>query len=264
MQSFVKKYPITCFILMVLVPVHGLLWPLRLSGVPPESLQPLKILFAFLPTIAAFAITFISEGEAGSRKLWGKTFLKKGRIKYYGIALLGIVLLGYLSMIVRSIYDGYWPGIDEYPDLGNSLLLAPFLLLFPGFTEEFGWRGFLQERLQVRNGVFLASLITALVWGAWHSMDFLMGNYPSDTFTILVFFAYITGTSIVIGSIYKWSGGSIFVAILAHFSANMVNSFLPVWNQEAGMTTPLIFVGSLWLVSLILLIAEQFQKRKTP
>ncbi|MCE7992620.1 MAG: CPBP family intramembrane metalloprotease [Roseivirga sp.] len=226
-------------------------------------MQPLKILFAFLPTTAAFVITYISEGEKGTRKLWGKTFLKKNRIKYYGIGLLGILLVGWLSMVIRFTYDEHWPLSSDFPDLSNSLVLAPFLLLFPGFTEEFGWRGFLQEKVQVRRGVFLASLITGVIWGGWHSMDFLMGNYPADTFTVLVFLAYIIATSIVIGNIYKWSGGSIFVAILAHFSANMVNSFLPIWNEEAGMTTPLIFVGLLWLLSVILLAIELFQKRRT-
>lgn len=262
MKSFVKKYPLICFILLVLVPVHGILWPLLLSGVSQESLQPLKVLFAFLPTSAAFAITLIIEGEPGAKRLWGKTFLKEGRIKFYGIAFISIVLPGIAALVIRVLYDDYWPAITDFPDLGNSLILAPFLLLFPGFTEEFGWRGFMQERLQGRNGVFLASLITGLVWGGWHSMDFLMGNIPSDLFSVSIFFAYIVGTSIVVGYLYKWSGGSIFVAMLAHFSANMVSSFLPVWNLEAGVTTPLIFIGLLWLVSLICLIFELRRKRQ--
>lgn len=261
MRSFTKKHPILCFVLMVLVPVHGILWPLLLTGTPQQSLQPLKILFAFLPTTSALIITWLIKGDDGVRELWRSTFLKEGRIKYYGTALLSIAILGAIAMAVRFVYDGFWPSISDYPDLGTSLLLAPFLLLFPGFTEEFGWRGFLQQRLQGQTGVFLASLITGIVWGTWHGMDFLMGNWPSDTFNVLVFFTYIVGTSIVIGYLYECSGRSIFVAIVAHFSANIVNFFLPVWNTNAGLTTPIIFVGLLWLTALVLLVFELRKKR---
>ncbi len=241
---------------MVLLPVHGVLWPLLLSGTPQESLQPLKVLFAFLPTTSALIITWLIKGDSGVRELWRSTFLKEDRIKYYGTALLSIAILGVVAMLVRFAYDGFRPSTADYPDLGTNLLLAPFLLLFPGFTEEYGWRGFLQQRLQGKTGVFLASLLTGLVWGGWHGMDFLMGNWPSDIFNVLVFFAYITGTSILIGYLYQWSGRSVFVAMLAHFSANIVNFFLPVWNTNAGLTTPLIFVGLLWLTALILLVIE--------
>lgn len=252
-MRFVRKYPLISFVLGVLLPVHGILWPLRLSGVAPELLQGFKILFALLPTSVAFLITIIVEGERGFRKLWVRTFLRQNKLKYYGQAVVSIASLGMLAMIIRYAYDGHWPASYEFPPVMENLLLAPFLLLFPGFTEEFGWRGFMQERLQGKTGVFLASLLTGLVWGSWHGMDFLMGNWPSGAFNVLIFYAYITGTSVLVGGVYTLSGGSIFVAMLTHFSANIVNFYLPVWSLEAEQITSLIFVGLLWLTGLLVL-----------
>jgi membrane protease YdiL (CAAX protease family) len=256
MRTFLKSYPLLAFVLMVLLPVHLVLWPLRLSGVSAGSLQPLKILFAFLPTTAALLITLANQGEQGVRALWRMTFLKEKQVSRYGLALVSIASLGAIALLFRYIYDGFYPTAADFPGLATSLVMAPFLLLFPGFTEEYGWRGFLQRRLQGKAGIFLASVLTGLVWGGWHGMDFLLGNWPTDTLSILIFFAYIIGTSIVIGYLYCWSKGSIFVAILAHFSANVVNSFLPVWKTNAGIITPLIFVALLWLTALILLACE--------
>lgn len=253
-MTFIRRYPLLSYVLCCVIPVHGILWPLRLSGMTPESLQGFKLLFALIPSASAFLITYITHEEEGIRALWRKVLLKRADLKYYIFGLFGIAMLGLLAMGLRYFYDGH---VSPFPDnLVNSLMITPFILLFPGFTEEFGWRGFLQEKLQSRSGVFLSSLLTGLVWGIWHGMDFLMGNSPTDTFSVLVFFAYILGTSVVIGGLYSLSNGSIAVAILAHFSANIVNFYLPVWTSESGLITPLIFVGLLWLVAIFILISD--------
>jgi len=201
----------------------------------------------------AFLVVYLAQGEEAVRRLWGKCFLKQNRLKYYSLALVSIAALGGLSLLIRYLYDGQAASFSELPDALTLAIGAPFLLLFPGFTEEFGWRGFLQERLQDKMGVFLASLLTGLVWGSWHSMDFLMGNWPTDYFSITVFFLYITATSIIIGGIYVLSGGSVFIAMLVHFSANVVNFLLPVWKMESSELTPLIYIGLLWVAAFMVL-----------
>ncbi|MBO3699255.1 CPBP family intramembrane glutamic endopeptidase [Roseivirga sp. E12] len=262
MKRLIKKYPVLAFAAIVLLPVHGILWPLRLSGVGLENLQGLKLLFALIPSIGALIITNFIEGEHQARKLWQRVYPQRSDIKIYLVALVSITGIGSLAVLVRFVLDGLLPSWGSLPSVQEAIFLLPFLLFFPGFTEEFGWRGFMQQKLQKRNGVFLASLMTGLVWGGWHCMDFLLGNWPAGTFNVLLFFAYITGTSIVIGGLYAWSKGSVAVAILAHFSANMVNFFLPVWNNEAGTKTPIIFISLLWAVAFVILAVEVRRSKK--
>lgn|GEM_PF-3500274 len=262
MSSVIRKYPVLTFVAAVLLPVHGILWPLRLSGVQLESLQGFKLLFALIPSIAAFIITNITEGEHESQRLWRRVYLRKNQTKVFLLALISITSIGLCAVLIRFILDGQSPFWDALPSAQETIFLVPFLLFFPGFTEEFGWRGFMQQKLQKRHGIFLASLVTGLVWGGWHCMDFLLGNWPSGTFNIILFFAYITGVSIVIGGLYALSKGSVAVAIIAHFSANMVNFFLPVWNNQAGTKTPIVFIILLWLVAFIVLAIDINRYRK--
>jgi membrane protease YdiL (CAAX protease family) len=135
------------------------------------------------------------------------------------------------------------------------IVASPFLFLIPGVFEEYGWRGFMQKRLKSRTGVFVASIVVGLTWGMWHLMDFLMGNWLFEPFTVAVFFLYIVGVSLVSGFFYELSGGSVIVAMIVHFSANFVNSFFPIWRLETGVLSPLLYIGLIWLFCVIVFLA---------
>ena len=254
MIKWIQKNQIAAYIIGCLLPVHAILWPMLLLGVEQDSLKPFKILFALLPTSIAFMIVWIGEGEKGVSQLWRKLINRKNPWKVYLLAFMSFILLAGVALFARYFYDGYLPNLDDLPSPLTILIASPFLLLFPGFTEEFGWRGFLQDRLRLPNT--LSSAVVGIVWGAWHTMDFLMGNWPASYFFVTIFFLYIIGVSVVIGAIYHFSGGSVFIAMLAHFSANVVNFFIPIWQQEAGLITASIYVGATWVVVIILLIYE--------
>lgn len=255
--ELVRSHPIKIYILMCLLPAHLVLWPLLAFGVNQASLQPLKLLFSFLPTGSALVITYAGWGEEAVRDLWKRTFLKEGRIKGYTISLVSFVLIGAIALLARYYWDGYFPPENEYPPFVQILIAAPFLLLFPGFVEEYGWRGFMQDRLQTKHSVFVASLLVGLVWGTWHTMDFLMGNWPYSLGNVIAFYAYITGVSVVIGGLYYYFNRSIFVAMIAHFSANLVNFFVPVWNLDVGYTTPIIYISLVWVCALGVLFVKR-------
>src|SRR5208282_2085039 len=50
-----------------------------------------------------------------------------------------------------------------------TLTVASLVLTLSGaIGEEAGWRGFLQQELEVRVGMFKATLLVGLIWGSWH------------------------------------------------------------------------------------------------
>ncbi|MCB1023694.1 MAG: CPBP family intramembrane metalloprotease [Acidobacteria bacterium] len=258
MVRFIRKFPVFTFVVCCLFPVHSILWSAIFLGADPESLKPLKLFFAVLPTASALFLTFVIDGENGVKALWQKTYLAQTPIRTYIIAFGIFILPGVFALFVRWFWDGYSPQFSHFPALWKVIIISPFLLLFPGFAEEYGWRGFMLEKLRGRLPVLVGSILVGITWGMWHGMDFLMGNWSSQFWVVCLFFFYIVGVSIMIGEIYVSSGGNLIIAMLAHFSANVVNFFLPVWHNDAGTKTPIIYISVIWLCVFMLVSAKMF------
>ena len=255
MTVFVRRHPVLAFAGLCVLPVHAILWPLVLMGVEPEALRPLKLLFAVLPTTVALLLSWIigqadEVGALTTRLFRPRPGTRSPKAWVYVHATVSFLVLGAAALLVRSAWDGYRPGTGDFTPWSTALLLTPVLFAFPGFAEEFGWRGFMQERLRGRVGVFVSSLLVGLAWGTWHTMDFLMGNWAGGIYFVALFFAYIVGSSIIIGALYEWSGGVVLVAMAGHFSANAASTFLPLWSDAAGMRTPIVFLVLIWCVAL--------------
>lgn len=261
--TWIRKNPIPTFIIACLLPVHLILWASLALGAAQESLKGLKLLFALLPSSAAFLIVFIQHQEKGIHTFWKNTFKKGTSWYFYPISSLLFLLIALLAIVCRYFWDEHIPSLAQSPSLLEIIVISPFLLLFPGFAEEYGWRAFLQERLQTRWSVFGASLFVGLIWGTWHTMDFLMGNWPANTFFVSVFYLYIIACAMLIGYLYTYSNGNVFIAMLGHFSANAVNFFTPIWQNEEGLITPSIYIGLLWIIAIGLGIRELITKLKT-
>jgi membrane protease YdiL (CAAX protease family) len=89
--------------------------------------------------------------------------------------------------------------------------------------EEFGWRGFLQSRLQRTLPPWVAAVVTGILWAFWHLPLFLMG-WGGVSFPL--FLLILVGVSLIIAFAFNASGRVIFVAILMHSAFNAANRFL--------------------------------------
>jgi uncharacterized protein len=124
-----------------------------------------------------------------------------------------------LSLYRRST----WPDLSrfgastEYP----ALPLVVFWLvnlLFYGFGEEIGWRGFAQPTLGRRHSALRAALVVSVIWAAWHIPLFgITATYRAMPAVGFVgFFLSILAASLVLAWLYLRSRGSILVVTVFH------------------------------------------------
>ncbi len=90
--------------------------------------------------------------------------------------------------------------------------------------EEFGWRGFLQPHLQEVMPPWIASILTGILWAAWHFPLFLVGFVSASP---LVFTFITVGLSMIMAFAFNASGKAVVVAILMHSAFNASSEFLP-------------------------------------
>jgi len=103
-----------------------------------------------------------------------------------------------------------------------SLPLAPFINAIPAFGEEYGWRGFLLDKLIARHGVTIGLVATGIIWGLWHAPLILMGyNYPSypNAIGVIMFTVWTVMAGFFIGWL-RIKSGSVYPAALAHGAIN--------------------------------------------
>jgi CAAX protease family protein len=142
----------------------------------------LAVLGLLGPMLGGIVFTYITEGKEGRRDYWSRIFDPR-RISarwYLVIFLLGPVVMG-LSALLDILTGGSVKPFQEtiVPFLAHPSMLIPLALsvLFLGpFEEEFGWRGYVLDRLQLRWSALKSSLILGFIWAIWHWPLFFIKN----------------------------------------------------------------------------------------
>lgn len=113
----------------------------------------------------------------------------KGNLKYY---LLAVVVVSLMSIpqgvMVTMIYgNGDWSDLGTYftwQEFFSTLMLvlttSP-LIAFNTFGEEFGWRGYMNQKMEPLLGTTGTVIVGGIVWGLWHAPLTLEGhNFGTD------------------------------------------------------------------------------------
>ncbi|MBL7826441.1 MAG: CPBP family intramembrane metalloprotease [Saprospiraceae bacterium] len=156
--------------------ISWLLWaPLWLPflGINPGAFLPYQHGFGGLgPMLAAFLTTAIFNGKPEVRLLWKRMFQWKP-LNWTLVAVFLPFLFAILGGMIATFSDGAFPDFSklglssEFPEL-NIFGFILYNILFFGYGEEVGWRGFALPRLQKRYSPFVATLILSAFWAAWH------------------------------------------------------------------------------------------------
>lgn len=106
----------------------------------------------------------------------------------------------------------------------QAILISPIINSVFTFGEEFGWRGYLLQKL-LPTGEIKAMIKLGIIWGAWHAPVIMMGHnygleYAGVPWTGIL---AMTWFCITVGILLSWislKGGSVWPAVLGHASLN--------------------------------------------
>ncbi|MDX1939694.1 MAG: CPBP family intramembrane glutamic endopeptidase, partial [Saprospiraceae bacterium] len=209
------------------------------------------------PLIASFLTTWIYHRKEGVYRLIKKCLQVKP-LFYLTIALFSPFLLAFIATIIHYFIDKTSINLSglltskEFPQL-NLLTFFIYNLIFFGFGEEVGWRGFALPRFQEKFNALTSSIILTVFWAFWHlplffyrpgytSMD--LGGVFGWTFSLLTGSILLTWlfnssrSSILICAVFHSTMDIAFTADLADKNIiNYMGFLITVW----GILTIIIF-----------------------
>ena len=236
----VERHQVTAFFLLA----YGFSWlaELLLFGLLrlPASLTVPVVTFG--PAVAALTMTAALEGRAGLSRLWARMRLWRVDRRWYGAALLLIPLVYLAGTLVL-------PGAvaSFAPESPVRLLVTWVIVLTLGgviggpLGEEPGWRGFALPRLQAQLGPLGGTLLLGFVWAGWHFPQFFMPEWANQNgglsaATLATFVATVLSVAVILTWIFNHTGGSVFLAMIAHSSVNtsqvVLNPLFPSVNSD--------------------------------
>ncbi|HOV10424.1 MAG TPA: type II CAAX endopeptidase family protein [Bacteroidales bacterium] len=209
------------------------------------------------PLIASFLTTMIYGKQDGLKMLLKKCLQLKPFI-YLTIALLSPFILAFIATVINYFVDDTPVNLSglltckEFPQF-SLLTFFIYNLVFFGFGEEVGWRGFALPRFQNKFNALTSSIILTIFWAVWHwPLFFYRPGYISmDLAGIFGWtFSLLTG-SVLLTWLFNSSKASILICAVFHstvdiaFTAdlagrnimNYMGFLITVW----GILTILIF-----------------------
>lgn len=208
------------------------------------------------PLIASFITSAIFEGKQGLEKLSRQIFKVKP-LSYLLIALISPIILAAIASIISNLLDHTPINLSallkakEFPEY-SFLSFLLYNLLFFGFGEEVGWRGFALPRLQARYNALWASLILTLFWAVWHWPLFLYrpGYTSMDVAGIFGWvFSLLTG-SVLLTWLYNSSRASLFACAVFHSTIDI--AFLADFADK-NITNYMGMLITIWGIAIIII-----------
>jgi len=130
--------------------------------------------------------------------------------------------------------------------------------------EEFGWRGYLQEKLLRKYGLNGGLILLGVIWGYWHLPIGLMGwNFPNQP--VLGAFILTPLSTIFLGIFLGWlylRSRSIWIPTLAHASWNLCATLLlnELVLQRDDLFLQLVFLAVWSILAGLCLISLNWKK----
>ncbi|MFL5800882.1 MAG: CPBP family intramembrane glutamic endopeptidase [Roseiflexaceae bacterium] len=182
LQRLVARHPVAAFLVMTFTIYYAVAYAtILLPVLVRNDILPFNLAFysalghLFGSALPAFLVTAALHGGAGVRDLARRCLHWRVGARWYLVALLGLPIA---TALCASALFGLAP-LDTLVDHWSVLftVVVPQLLIlivFYNFTEEIGWTGFLQDRLQARHGPLKATALVTLPFALWHLPDIML------------------------------------------------------------------------------------------
>lgn len=196
-------------------------------GVIP-TLPGFTVIGTFGPLVAAVVLTARKDGREGLRSLLGRVVRWRVAPAWYGVALLGPLVLTLAAISLHVALGGRTPDLASLAgSLPTVLLVSVYMLLFVALGEEVGWRGYALPALQARHGALASSAILGGVWALWHLPQFFNPATLYSDLPFALFLAYLVPFAVLITWVFNSTGGSVLMAMLVHA---VMNASTQVWK----------------------------------
>lgn len=249
-------------ILVFVALAYGVSWAIwlplvasSLGWIDGHPSQYLHLLGGIGPLVGAFVVARAYGGRRAARELARRVRLWRLPARWHLVAWLGpVALYGIAALIVGTVW-GAWPDVsrfgrtEEFPHI-PMLLYWSGCIVFYGWGEETGWRGFLLPLLQDRMTAMNATLLITPIWILWHfPLFFFIDGYvdmgPGD---IAGWAMSIFTGSVLLTWMFNSSMGSVFIVAIFHGMLDVVfNS--PSSGDLALVLGVLITLWGIWILA---------------
>ena len=216
----------------------------------------LIILGTFGPFLSAVAIVARTSGFRGLGEFLGQAFRWRVGIRWYAAALVVPAAIRIVVLYVHVLKGGTFPDLSDparWLAIPSTFLVV---LLIGGPTgEEFGWRGFLLQRVQPVLGLLWASIGIGVVTALWHLPLFWIPGTAQSHVPFALFLVRTIALSIVSTWLYNGTRRSLLFVLLFHASLNTWPNTLFILEQE-GTLAPYIsttIIYTAWAIGLLIL-----------
>jgi membrane protease YdiL (CAAX protease family) len=238
-------------------------WLLLLPGVLahyrliPDTIPALAFvaLAQFGPSATAFILTYRDEGGSGLKKLLKRAVGFRVSRRWLAATVLIPLSMGAaaLSLYILSTGD-----VPELAMLSQPVTILPTFVMIMFFMgpvpEEFGWRGYLLDRLQAKWSALASSLILGVIWAVWHLPSWFMDGTFQSFAPFWAFLIFDVALSILFTWVYNNTGGNLFLALLFHTMINLANRmFVFVGENASGNAQIFIYLVALYAITAILI-----------
>jgi membrane protease YdiL (CAAX protease family) len=165
----------------------------------------------------------------GDPELVDRTFRK---LRFRGVSVYWILLPAVIPIaitVAATVVDGALSPEGDMvilrpgprTELGWALFLViPFSfamgMIGSPLGEEPGWRGYIFDRLATGGHGVWGSILVAVMWWIWHVPLFIALDVPLNGYSLLE----LAGHSLLIDSVFLFSGRNLLVAMLYHQGVN--------------------------------------------
>jgi membrane protease YdiL (CAAX protease family) len=200
----------------------------------PGSLLILSNFATFGPFVSAFWLLHKAGGREKMKTLWKRGWDLKFEKKWLLIVLLIPTVASGLTILVANFLGLRIPW--ELAPLPLSFAVPIFFIFFltQALPEEYGWRGYALDRLQLRWNALTASLVLGFLWGLWHLPLHFMSGTTQEVIPVYEFILKQMVGAIFYTWVYNNTNRNVFLAILLHAIWNVFGGLFPYWITEQG------------------------------
>lgn len=172
----------------------------------------------FVPSIMGIILTAYFYKDVGITDLFKRINIHKSHGIY---CIIGMIIVA--VYVVSTFFLTQSMGFNETFKVNFFNILSWFIMVFTiggGIGEEFGWRGFLLDKVLKRQNIAFSGIFVGIVWSLWHLPLFFIPGSSQYGCPIAIHIMNAIIISMIITFVFKKTKGCITFSIMLHATSN--------------------------------------------